>query len=358
LVLYFGLYKFVGEFGAGTIVDFLETDLFGEHVNPWINNLLMAHVPWQPIRDLIGMDYGIITLGIRYAIAIILPIVGTFFIAFSIIEDTGYLPRLALLVDRIFKKIGLNGRAVIPMTLGFGCDTMATMVTRTLETKRERIIATLLLALAIPCSAQLGVILGMVAEKPAAMGVWVGFMLFIFLFIGFLTARLMPGDRPNFYMEVPPLRMPRLGAVFMKTYTRMQWYFVEILPLFILASVLIWLGKITETFDVVVSWLSHVMGWIGLPKEAAVAFLFGFFRRDYGAAGLFDLQQAGALTGNQLAVAVITLTLFVPCIAQFLIMKKERGLKMASAIALFIFPFAFAVGGFVNAVLNLTGVQL
>jgi ferrous iron transport protein B len=198
----------------------------------------------------------------------------------------------------------------------------------------------------------------MVAEKPAAMGVWVGFMLFIFLFIGFLTARLMPGDRPNFYMEVPPLRMPRLGAVFMKTYTRMQWYFVEILPLFILASVLIWLGKITETFDVVVSWLSHVMGWIGLPKEAAVAFLFGFFRRDYGAAGLFDLQQAGALTGNQLAVAVITLTLFVPCIAQFLIMKKERGLKMASAIALFIFPFAFAVGGFVNAVLNLTGVQL
>ncbi len=358
LVLYYGLYKFVGEFGAGTIVDFLEADLFGEHISPWVNNLLMTYVPWQPIRELLGMEYGIITLGIRYAIAIILPIVGTFFIAFSIIEDTGYLPRLALLVDRIFKKIGLNGRAVIPMTLGFGCDTMATMVTRTLETKRERIIATLLLALAIPCSAQLGVILGMVAEKPAAMGVWLGFMLFIFLFIGFLTARLMPGDRPNFYMEVPPLRMPRPGAVFMKTYTRMQWYFVEILPLFILASVLIWLGKITATFDIVVSWLSHVMGWIGLPKEAAVAFLFGFFRRDYGAAGLFDLQQAGALNGNQLAVAVITLTLFIPCIAQFLMMKKERGLKMACAIGLFIFPFAFVVGGMVNVLLNVTGIQL
>jgi len=358
LVLYFGLYKFVGEFGAGTVVDFLETDLFGEHINPWINNVLMTYVPWQPIRDLLGMDYGIITLGIRYAIAIILPIVGTFFIAFSIIEDTGYLPRLALLVDRIFKKIGLNGRAVIPMTLGFGCDTMATMVTRTLETNRERIIATLLLALAIPCSAQLGVILGMVAENPGAMAVWAGFMLFIFLFIGFLTARLMPGDRPNFYMEVPPLRMPRPGAVFMKTYTRMQWYFVEILPLFILASVLIWVGNITKTFDIVVSWLSHVMGWIGLPKEAAVAFLFGFFRRDYGAAGLYDLQQAGALTGNQLAVAIITLTLFVPCIAQFLMMKKERGLKMACAMALFIFPFAFAVGGLVNVLLNFTGVQL
>jgi ferrous iron transport protein B len=358
LVLYFGLYKFVGEFGAGTIVDFLEADVFAAYINPWINGLLTTYVPWEPIRELIGMDYGIVTLGIRYAIAIILPIVGTFFIAFSIIEDTGYLPRLALLVDRIFKKIGLNGRAVIPMTLGFGCDTMATMVTRTLETRRERIIATLLLALAIPCSAQLGVILGMVAEEPAVMAVWAVFMLVIFLVIGFLTARLMPGERPNFYMEVPPLRMPRPGAVFMKTYTRMQWYFVEILPLFIIASVLIWFGKVTRTFDVVVSWLSYVMGWIGLPQEAAVAFLFGFFRRDYGAAGLYDLQQAGALTGNQLAVAIVTLTLFVPCIAQFMMMKKERGLKMACAMAMFIFPFAFAIGGLVNGLLIVTGVQL
>jgi ferrous iron transport protein B len=304
------------------------------------------------------MDYGIITLGIRYAIAIILPIVGTFFIAFSIIEDTGYLPRLAMMVDRVFKRIGLNGRAVIPMTLGFGCDTMATMVTRTLETKRERFIATLLLALAIPCSAQLGVILALMAEKPAVVGVWVGVVLLIFLFIGFLTARLMPGDRPNFYMEVPPLRLPRPGAVFMKTYSRMQWYFVEILPLFIIASVLIWLGKITRTFDLVVSGLSHVMAWIGLPTEAAVAFLFGFFRRDYGAAGLYDLQSSGALTGNQLAVAGITLTLFIPCIAQFMMMKKERGLKTACGMALFIVPFSFLVGGLVNALLNVTGVQL
>jgi len=358
LVLYFGLYKFVGEFGAGTVVDFLEADVFEIYINPWVNEFITRYIPWQPIRELIGLEYGIITLGIRYAIAIILPIVGTFFIAFSIIEDSGYLPRLAMLVDRVFKKIGLNGRAVIPMTLGLGCDTMATMVTRTLETKRERVIATLLLALAIPCSAQLGVILGMMSQEPAAMGVWAGFILTVFLFIGFLTAKIMPGERPNFYMEVPPLRLPRPGAVLMKTYTRMQWYFMEILPLFIMASVLIWLGKITRTFDMAVSGLSYVMSWIGLPSEAAVAFLFGFFRRDYGAAGLFDLQSAGALTGNQLAVAAITLTLFVPCIAQFLIMKKERGLKTAAAIGLFIFPFSFLVGGVVNALLELTGVQL
>lgn len=358
IVLYFGLYKFVGDFGAGTLVDLLEHKLFEEHLSPWAITAVKAIIPWEIIQELIVGEYGIITLGLRYAVGIILPIVATFFLFFSILEDSGYFPRLALLVDRIFKKIGLTGRAVIPMVLGFGCDTMATMVTRTLETVRERIIATLLLALAIPCSAQLGVIIALLSKAPGALLVWSVCLLLIFLVVGFLTARLMPGETPMFYMELPPMRLPQLSNIFTKTYTRMQWYFMEILPLFILASVMIWLGNITDTFKVVVSWLSPVMGLIGLPKEAAVAFLFGFFRRDYGAAGLYDLQKAGALSGNQLAVSVITLTLFVPCIAQFLMMKKERGLKMACLMALFIFPFAFLVGGLVNALLNLTGIQL
>jgi len=355
LVLYYGLYQFVGVFGAGIVVDFLEGDVFEHYINPLVNTLASAYIPWPAIQDLIANDYGIITLGIRYAIAIILPIVGTFFIAFSIIEDTGYLPRLALLVDRIFKMIGLNGRAVIPMTLGFGCDTMATMVSRTLETKRERVIATLLLALAIPCSAQMGVILALLSGSPRALAVWAMFILLVFLFIGFLTAKLMPGDRPSFYMEVPPLRLPSLSNVISKTYTRMQWYFVEILPIFILASVLIWVGRLTGLFDSIVKAMEPVMKLLGLPSEAAVAFLFGFFRRDYGAAGLYDLQQGGILTTTQLVVAAATLTLFVPCIAQFNMMLKERGIKTALAIAGFIFPFAFLAGYLLNLLLNSVG---
>ena len=161
LVLYWGLYKFVGEFGSGTLVDFLETVVFERHINPFVTKVFTAIIPWQVIQDLFVGEYGVITLGVRYAVAIILPIVTIFFIVFSIIEDTGYLPRLAMLIDRIFKKIGLSGRAVIPMVLGFGCDTMATMVTRTLPTKRERIISTMLLALAVPCSAQLGAIIAL-----------------------------------------------------------------------------------------------------------------------------------------------------------------------------------------------------
>lgn len=356
IVLYFGLYKFVGQFGAGTLVDLIEGKLFETHINPWVNQVVENLIPWHSLQTLLAFDYGIITLGLRYAVAIILPIVGTFFLAFSLLEDSGYLPRLALLVDRLFKKIGLNGRAVIPMTLGFGCDTMATLVSRTLETKRERVIATLLLALAIPCSAQLGVILGLLSAKPLALAVWAGFVALVFLLVGYLAAKVLPGEQPAFYMELPPLRLPKISNILEKTLSRMQWYFIEIIPFFILASILIWAGKITGIFDAFIHISTPLMTALGLPPQTAEIFLFGFFRRDYGAAGLYDLQKVGALSGAQIVVAAVTLTLFVPCIAQFAIMIKERGWKTALAIAGFIFPFAFFCGYILNLIFVLLGV--
>ena len=356
IVLYYGLYQFVGVFGAGTLVDFLEGTLFEEHFNPWISGIVKETLPWPIIQELFVGEYGIITLGLRYAIGIILPIVATFFLFFSILEDSGYFPRLALLVDRLFKKIGLTGRAVIPMVLGFGCDTMATMVTRTLETVRERIIATLLLSLAIPCSAQLGVIMALLSQAPGALLVWFICLLLIFLVVGVLAARIIPGETPMFYMELPPMRLPQLSNILTKTYSRMQWYFMEILPLFILASVLLWIGKITHVFEKMSDWAAPVMAAIGLPREAAVAFIFGFFRRDYGAAGLYDLQTKGLLNPRQITVAAVTLTLFIPCIAQFLIIKKERGAKVAAAIGLFVSVLAFGSGYLLNKILLVTGI--
>jgi ferrous iron transport protein B len=358
LVLYIGLYQFVGVFGAQTLVGLLEEEIFGMHINPFVIELFTNLIPWIAIRELFVGEYGIITLGIRYAIALILPIVGTFFLAFSILEDTGYLPRMALLIDRVFKKIGLNGRAVIPMILGFGCSTMATIVTRTLETRRERVIATFLLALAVPCSAQIGVLLGMLTGNSLAALIWTVMLIGIFLLVGILSARLIPGESPSFYMEIPPLRMPKLSNIVVKTITRIEWYFKEVFPLFIFASLLLWMGQITGVFDILINIIAFPVTWIGLPKEAAIAFLFGFFRRDYGAAGLYDLQQAGILSGIPLVVAAVTLTLFVPCVAQFSITVKERGVKTALAVALFIFPFAFFVGFMLNAILLSLGVQL
>ena len=356
IVLWFGLYQFVGVFGAGTLVDLLEGKGFEELFNPWIIEVVKQHVPWVIIQELLVGEYGIITLGFRYAVGIILPIVATFFLFFSVLEDSGYFPRLALLVDRVFKTMGLTGRAVIPMVLGFGCDTMATMVTRTLETVRERVIATLLLALAIPCSAQLGVILSLLSQSPGALLVWSVCLLLIFLAVGLLASKVLPGETPMFYMELPPMRLPQFGNVLTKTYTRMQWYFLEILPLFIVASVLLWLGKITNFFEKAVDAMSPVMAALGLPREAAVAFIFGFFRRDYGAAGLYDLQTNGLMNARQLTVAALTLTLFIPCVAQFLVMKKERGWKVSLAVGLFVSTLAFGSGWVLNQFLLFTAI--
>jgi ferrous iron transport protein B len=354
-VLYFGFYKFVGGFGAGTAVDWVDRVVFGRWLAPAADAAARAVIPWTVVRDLFTGPYGLLTLGVRYAVAIVLPIVSAFFLVFALLEDSGYLPRLALLLDRALKRLGLSGRAVIPLVLGFGCNTMATLVTRTLETKRERVIATLLLALAIPCSAQLGVVLGILSVWPGAVMVWATTLILVFLGVGRLAAAFLPGDPPSFYLELPRLRLPKAGNVLRKTGARVRWYFAEIFPLFLLASVLLWAGDLTGVLERATAALVPLVRMIGLPAAAAPAFLYGFFRRDFGAAGLYELARQGALSPAALTTAAITITLFVPCIAQFLVMKKERGLKVAMGVLVTATTIAFAVGGLVGRLLRAVG---
>jgi ferrous iron transport protein B len=358
MVLYFGLYQFVGVFGAGTVVDWLENGIFGQYINPFVERLVRSLVPWRAIQELLVGEYGVWTLGVTYAVALILPIVTFFFLMFALLEDTGYLPRLAMLIDRAFKWLGLNGRAVIPIVLGFGCDTMATVVTRIQETRRERILTTFLLTLAIPCSAQLGVVLALLAMHPKGLLIWAGVLVATFLLIGWLAAQVLPGTPAPFYMELPPMRLPRFSNVMLKTLARLHWYFLEVFPLFLLASVLIWIGQLTGLFERAVRALIPVVQALGLPADAAVAFLFGFFRRDYGAAGLYRLNEQGALTGNQLLIAAVVLTLFVPCVAQFLVTIKERGLRAALAMFVLALAIAFLTGWLLAQVLGWLGVSV
>ncbi|MEF8810601.1 MAG: ferrous iron transport protein B [Bacteroidales bacterium] len=356
LILYLVFYQFVGVFGAGTVVDFIEGKLFGQYINPAIAEAVQSLTGSSAIQQLIIGEYGLITLGFTYAIAIILPVVGTFFLAFSVIEDSGYLPRLSLLIDRIFKKIGLSGRAVIPMVLGLGCDTMATITTRTQETKREKVIATLLLALAIPCSAQLGVIFALLSPFPKALLIWTLVIIANFLLVGFLVSKILPGQKPTFFMELPPLRTPKISNVLTKTYARIVWYLKEVFPLFIIASVVIWLLQITGVFPYILQGLEPLVNSIGLPDSTSDVFLFGFFRRDYGAAGLYDMKEM--LSAGQLTIAAVVLTLFVPCIAQLMVMFKERGTKTALSIFLFVLVLAFAMGWLLNFVFNAFNIML
>ncbi len=350
IILYIGIYKFVGGIGVGVLVTHFE-GFFAQTINPWVNQIIATLLPWTIWQNLLANDYGIITLGLRYIIAIIFPIVTTFFLMFSLLEDSGYLPRLSLLADRLLKALGLSGRSIIPLVLGLGCGTMATFVTRTLESKRERIIATLLLALTIPCSAQLGVIVGLLSQSPTALIIWAAIIGIIFIGIGSLTAKILPGDRASFYMEIPPLRMPSFQSIIHKTYGRVKWYLREIIPLFILASVLIWLGKLTGIFDLLLRGLEPIVVWLGLPPETSVIFLYGFFRRDYGAAALFDFHYSGILMSRQLVVAAVTLTLFVPCLTQFQLIFKQQGIKTTLAIISFVMVLAFVIGYLLNQLL-------
>lgn len=349
-------YEFVGKLGAQIAVDWLENALFGEYLNPAATVLFSRLFSFSPLlRDLFVGPFGLVTMALTYALAIIFPIVLTFFIAFSLLEDSGYLPRLAIMLNRIFKVMGLNGKAVVPMVLGLGCDTMATMSARIMDTRKEKVILTLLLALGVPCSAQLGIILAMFGQLPWwAPVVWSVMVLGSLLIVGFLAARLLPGPRADFVMEIPPLRRPTISNIVQKTVARLEWYLKEVVPLFLLATFLLFLldklrllPKIQELANPLVVRL------LDLPPQATEAFLMGFLRRDYGATHFFDLYRKGMMDEVQATVSLVVITLFIPCLANLMMIIKERGWRTAVAIIAFIYPFAFLVGGIVNRGLRL-----
>ncbi len=353
-------YEFVGVFGATTLVGLLENGLFNGWINPNVTSFFDAYVPWAVVRDLVVGPYGVLTMALTYSLALVFPIVGTFFIAFGVLEDSGYLPRLAVMVNRLFKKMGLNGKAVLPMVLGLGCDTMATLTTRILETRKERLIVILLLALGVPCSAQLTVVLTMLGSlSPVAMFIWLGVVMGTILFVGALAARVLPGKGSDFILELPPLRVPRFGNILVKTFARIEWYLKEAVPLFVLGTLILFVADRLNLLSKLEAMAAPVLhGLLGLPRETAAAFIVGFLRRDFGAAGLYHLAQTGQLDRVQIVVAVVVITLFIPCIANFFMMVKERGWKTGLAIASFIFPFALLVGATLNWVLRAMHVTL
>jgi ferrous iron transport protein B len=353
LVLY-GLYEFVGVFGAGILVDFLEETIFGKYLNPMFIKTIEAIIPVKFLQEMFVGQYGLITMALTYAIGIILPITTTFFIAFSILEDSGYLPRLAIMSNRVFNIMGLSGKAVLPMVLGLGCGTMAVMTTRILESRRDRIIATFLLALAVPCSAQLGVILGMLSALSAkALAIWLFSVLGVLLFVGYLASKIVPGEQSEFFLEIPPIRMPSISNVTVKTAGRAVWYLKEAVPLFMLGTFILFVLDKLKILGVIEKITSPVVvGVLGLPAKTTEAFLIGFFRRDYGAAGLFAMAQDGLLTPVQTVVSLVTITLFVPCLAHFLMMIKERGLRMSLTMLAIIIPVAVLAGGVLNWILR------
>ncbi|WP_286679134.1 ferrous iron transport protein B [Candidatus Aquicultor secundus] len=349
-VILFGLYELVAVLVAQDIVGLTEGTIMKGYWEPFIRGIVSPVVSQStPLGKILIGEFGILTMTITYLLGLLLPLVLGFYLALALMEDSGYLPRLATLVDRALNTIGLNGRAVVPIILGFGCVTMATITTRLLGTEREKTIATAILQWAIPCSAQIGVI----AVLLGAIGglytlLYAAFIFLTLVTIGTVLSKWLPGKTSPLLIDLPPLRLPRPDNVVRKAVTRSFAFMKEATPWFFLGALIVSLmqvsGMLTAWQNV---WEPITTGWLKLPKETATAFVMGLVRRDFGAAGLYAMH----LTPMQTVVALVTITLFVPCVASVMILFKERGWKQAVPIWFGSWVLAFGLGGILAQIL-------
>ncbi len=354
------LYYFVGVLIAGDLVGITEEQIMGGYWTPFVqeqlarlinkDNFLYVILAGDTANNFDGGDYGLLTMTITYLIGLLLPLVVGFYIMLSLLEDSGYLPRLATLVDRFLNKIGLNGRAVIPIILGFGCVQLGTITTRLLGSDREKRIAASILNFTIPCSAQLGVITVMLSGIglfPVLL--YIGVMFFMFAFVGTVLNRILPGQSLPLIMDLPPLRLPSVKNVLKKVFYRSYFFLKEASPWFFLGAFIVSILQVTGGLNLWQRlWSPITESWLNLPGEASKAFIMGMVRRDFGAAGLLDLD----LSPYQTVVSLVVITLFVPCIASFMILMKERGWKEGIVIWLGSLTLAFLVGGILAQVIT------
>lgn len=349
LVLY-AIYQIIGVWVAGDVVGLTEETIMQGYYEPWIKGLVSGVINGDSVvgQIMIG-EFGLLTMTVTYLLGLLLPLVLGFYLVLAIMEDSGYLPRLATLVDRMMNAVGLNGRAVIPLILGFGCIQLGTITTRLLGTKREKSIATVLLNFAIPCSAQIGVIAGMLAAVGGRMVfLYIAVMFAVLAVVGTLLHRILPGKSSALLIDLPPMRLPRPDNVLRKTMTRSFFFMKEAYPWFFLGSLLVGLLQVSGGLELWQRLLAPLTeGWLQIPKEAATAFVMGMVRRDFGAAGLTDLL----LSPIQVVTSLIVITLFVPCIASLMILFKERGSREALMIWSGSWVVAFLVGGIFSQVM-------
>lgn len=349
-----GIYLLVGVVAAQHVVGFTETRLGQEVWEPFARSIVDAIGIGGPIREILAGEFGLFTMTVTYVVFLLAPLVAAFYFSLALLEDSGFLPRIATLVDRGLGAIGLNGRAVIPIILGFGCVTMGTITTRLLATKREKTIATALLNFAIPCSAQLAVIAALLAGIG---GRWVfayaGIIFAMLVAVGTVLDRMLPGVSTPLLIELPPLRWPRPRAVLRKTLTKGYWFMREATPWFAAGALIVSVLQVTGGLEVWQELVRPLMvHWLQLPAEAARAIIMGLVRRDYGAAGLYDM----GLTPPQALVALVVITLFVPCVASLMVMTKEHGVRTALRIWAGTWIVAFVVGGVLAHALTWLGV--
>jgi len=292
---------------------------------------------------------GVLTTGIFVPFGMVLPYILSFYFTLAILEDSGYLPRLATLSDNVFHKLGMHGYSIISVFLGLGCNVPGALSTRILETRKERFISATLMAIAVPCMAQTAMVFAILGPYGFGyLGIVFGTLLLVYLLGGFLMNRFVHGESPEFFLEIPPYRKPSFIAISKKTWMRIRGFLNEAVPWLFLGVVLInilyalgfiaWLGNV----------FSPVMeGWLDLPREASIVLLVGFFRKDLAVGMLLPL----GMTPMQLVIAATLLTIYFPCIGTFAVLVKELGIRdMFKSMSIMI-GTALLVGGLMRLLL-------
>jgi ferrous iron transport protein B len=342
----------------GEKLSFLITEIFEIGYKPLLLDFGEFIGDGHLYHILISQDYGevafeeslgILSTGLYLPLAIVLPFIIAFYFMLSILEDTGYLPRLATLVDNVFHKLGMHGYGIIPTFLGLGCNVPGALATRSLETRKQRFIAITLLAIAIPCMAQMAMIFGILGPYGLYyIGLVFLTLIVLYVTIGFILNKFIKGASPEIFLEIPPYRMPSFRTTVKKTWMRVKWFLREAIPFMIVGVAVINILYTVGLLQELARFVQPLMeGVFGLPGEASTAMITGFFRKDLAVGMLLSLD----VNAYQLVIAATMLTVYFPCVAAFIVMIKELGVKDMLKSAAIMVSTAVVVGAVLKIVL-------
>jgi ferrous iron transport protein B len=352
---FFGI-RFVGENLIAYVLDPMFEYLWTPVVL-WLSNLLggagiihdvlLGHIVAGEVNYV--ESFGLLTTGLYVPLAMVLPYIVAFYLVLGLLEDIGYLPRLAVLMDTIMHRLGLHGYAIIPTLLGLGCNVPAILATRILESKRERFIAATLISIAVPCAALQAMVFGLVGARGIQyVAIVYGTLFVVWVVLGFILNRLVKGFSPELLIEIPPYRIPPWRTVLQKLWLRVNGFLREAIPIILGAILVINILYTLGVFDAIANVTAPVVtGLLGLPKEAVMALVIGFLRKDVAVGMLAPL----ALTSEQLVVGSVVLAMFFPCIATFVVLLRELGVVSMLKAAAIMVTVALCVGGLLNVIL-------
>ncbi|MDI3547393.1 MAG: ferrous iron transport protein [Halanaerobiales bacterium] len=353
LYLSFKIIRFIGE----GLIGYVTEPFFETVYKPMILKLSILLGSQGFLHDLLvgqliegeidfGQSFGLLTTAVFIPFAAVLPYIIAFYFILGLLEDTGYLPRLAVLVDNVLHKVGLHGFSIIPMILGLGCNVPAALAARTLESRREKFIASTLMAIAIPCMAQIAMILGLLGPYG---GKYIGYVFAVlgavWIIVGLLLNKILPGFSSDLLLEIPPFRIPSIGTVIKKLWMRIVSFLRDAIPFMLFGIFIVNLFYVLGVFDLLAIGIGPFLNRLfGLPQEAITALLMGFLRKDLAMGMLAPL----GLTAKQLVVASTILAIYFPCVATFAVLIRELGIIDMLKATLVMIITTFIVGGFMN----------